>query len=495
MGLTARDYSFNFNQPLRGLVEAREDDRALYWEGSLAVSVVNHAGERRQVSLDADAVRTMLARTPPTEHLLPVRPRERAPLLVEHTSANPVHPLHLAAFRGSLVGATLARVLRLVGHTVRTAYFVNDLGKQVDWALSAMAVTDSTQIPPHVRFDKAVGVLYSAANMHGAGRLSDLRRLHAAHPWLDRALTRALPTGRPEMSAGEAVQERQRLVSRVIALAESDLALVGADVDSWEWESTLPAMSLPARLEQIGLPTTVVNGVICLSLPGGLIPVVRADRTPLYFSKDVQNLLRRAREEQVVHVVGCEQAFLQRTLGAVAAAHGRRVEYVSVGSVSFEGKRSSARQNRLQVVRDVADDLGPDAFRDLCLQLVATPSSAAMDLPLVADRRIARIGRALGSLGGPCATGRPTDAEEAPLLGLLLRAPGLVVSAAERRAPHVLIALAAALATHGLRAASRGALSAAAGQHTESTLRTLVECVVGAGMARPRASQPTEEAG
>ncbi|MBI3297334.1 MAG: arginine--tRNA ligase [Elusimicrobia bacterium] len=56
-------------------------------------------------------------------------PRE---ILLEYVSANPTGPVHLATSRAATLGDSLARILRRRGHAVRTEYYVNDAGKQVE---------------------------------------------------------------------------------------------------------------------------------------------------------------------------------------------------------------------------------------------------------------------------------------------------------------------------------------------------------------------------
>ncbi|MBI4563699.1 MAG: arginine--tRNA ligase [Planctomycetes bacterium] len=53
-------------------------------------------------------------------------------VLVEHTSANPTGPLHIAHGRQAAIGDSLARVLRHAGFTVGTEFYVNDTGRQIE---------------------------------------------------------------------------------------------------------------------------------------------------------------------------------------------------------------------------------------------------------------------------------------------------------------------------------------------------------------------------
>ena len=52
-------------------------------------------------------------------------------VLVEHTSTNPTGPIHVGRTRNSVIGDSLARLLRRYGYRVSTQYLVNDTGKQV----------------------------------------------------------------------------------------------------------------------------------------------------------------------------------------------------------------------------------------------------------------------------------------------------------------------------------------------------------------------------
>lgn len=60
-------------------------------------------------------------------------PKAKAPrrIVVEHTSANPIHPLHMGHARNTSIGDTLARMLKARGHLVNRRFYVDDVGKQV----------------------------------------------------------------------------------------------------------------------------------------------------------------------------------------------------------------------------------------------------------------------------------------------------------------------------------------------------------------------------
>jgi len=81
-------------------------------------------------------------------------------VIVEHTSANPIHPLHVGHARNAFIGDCLARVLRFVGFDVNTRFYVNDCGKQVA-VLSYAFDLWRRKLVKGIKPDHFFGVLYS----------------------------------------------------------------------------------------------------------------------------------------------------------------------------------------------------------------------------------------------------------------------------------------------------------------------------------------------
>ncbi len=51
-------------------------------------------------------------------------------VLLEHTSVNPVHPIHIGQARNPMLGDALARILTEHGHNVSRHYYIDDVGRQ-----------------------------------------------------------------------------------------------------------------------------------------------------------------------------------------------------------------------------------------------------------------------------------------------------------------------------------------------------------------------------
>ncbi len=426
---TASDHTALFNPFLAEL--GVPGDRPVHWRRD-HVLWFGSGGAAYRVPLTYSDIAAWCRRREPstlwrawTEH----RVGER--YLVEHTSVNPVHPLHVGSLRGTLIGNSLAGLLRSAGADVEVRYFVNDLGRQ---AVIFGRVAGNVRwgcVPASVRLDHAVGVVYAAANMMLAKRSHDLQRLHRRHRWLLEVLdtTSDIPeSGQPH-----------RFLEPMLSLAADDMATVGATIDHFDFES-----DIDDDLHAVGtelahtVDTVCVNGTSCLRARSGLVPLLRSDRSPLYFLRDVANTRMRATGRRILHVIGDDQVLLQ---SALAAAHPTwAIEHVSYGVVTHAGKRFSARQNRLTTVHELAD-AGPSRLWDTALMLLTRRRTRKIDLA-GPDRRLARLVAAahaqLTASPRPSPVGGAVDT--AGLLDLataILRTPAVMDHAIRRRAPHV----------------------------------------------------------
>jgi arginyl-tRNA synthetase len=104
--------------------------------------------------------RTVLAVLEEKEKFGSGAPKDR--ILLEHTSANPNGPLHVGHIRNSIIGDTLARILRRAGYDVEVQYYVNDMGRQiavVSWACERFELDLSK------KSDSAIADVYIKANI------------------------------------------------------------------------------------------------------------------------------------------------------------------------------------------------------------------------------------------------------------------------------------------------------------------------------------------
>lgn len=88
----------------------------------------------------------------------------REKVIVEHTSANPTGPLHVGRARNPIIGDTLVRVLRRAGYSVKSEYYINDMGKQAAMLIWGAINIKDAGTSERDRPDYRLVNLYQAAN-------------------------------------------------------------------------------------------------------------------------------------------------------------------------------------------------------------------------------------------------------------------------------------------------------------------------------------------
>jgi hypothetical protein len=437
--LANRDpYAFD-NPILRGKLPTRSP--ATYWRSG-GMSVFDRTGRETRLSFSAADVLRGWDQDPRGWLTAGLRQVEGGKsYIVEHTSVNPVHPLHLAAARGSLVGHALITLLRFAGADVSARYFVNDLGKQVRFAAWIADRVRWERIPPHVRYDEAVGILYAFVNMYHGNRARDLVLLEQRFPWIAEVvrLDRTHEGDSLEAHLARAATSNfQAEIPKMLAHAASDLARIGAKIDEWEFESRAEYIAGADDLPRVaGLRVVTINGMICLASRAGVVPVQRTDGRSTYFLRDFANFMRRPQSAHVIHVIGVDQNLLQSTLHTVAGAYDRSVEHVSIGPVRVAGRKSSARQARLLTFSDAVRHGGPDGLRDLMLSILLRRRTVEMDIALaMAPRQLRVILEAEQRMSDYRATRYRSAVAEPDLEVLCLRVPGILAAALRSRHVH-----------------------------------------------------------
>ncbi|MCY3411498.1 MAG: arginine--tRNA ligase [Candidatus Heimdallarchaeota archaeon] len=85
-------------------------------------------------------------------------------VVVEHTSANPISPLHVGNIRNSILGDTLARILEHTGYTVYRHFYVNDVGLQVSFVVIGYEIAKKAGVRPTIKIDLWMGQVYAIMN-------------------------------------------------------------------------------------------------------------------------------------------------------------------------------------------------------------------------------------------------------------------------------------------------------------------------------------------
>ena len=80
-------------------------------------------------------------------------------VIVEHTSVNPLHPIHIGQARNPMLGDALARIFEYRGHKVSRHYYIDDVGRQS--SVVAYGYVKLGEPEPDEKADQFVGKIYT----------------------------------------------------------------------------------------------------------------------------------------------------------------------------------------------------------------------------------------------------------------------------------------------------------------------------------------------
>ncbi len=280
-------------------------------------------------------------------------------VVVEHTSANPIHPLHIGHARNASLGDTLARLLSFTGYRVVRRFYIDDVGRQtavVAYGLSILGgPRDWEKLMRGWKPDHWIGVVYALTNL--LIELKNLKReirvasgdryreLLSKQDSIVYAIAKLQEKARVEfeklsekiMSDNEDPEESIRVIMKsyeeglepyktlvrkaveyALAGFRETLSKLGVEFDKWDWESDLlwsglvneilekaretPYYTMYKEAEALDLTALAEDEVVRrkLRIPGGLeVPPLilrRSDGTTLYTTRDIAYSILKFRD-------------------------------------------------------------------------------------------------------------------------------------------------------------------------------------------------------
>ncbi len=233
----------------------------------------------------------------------------RGKVILEHTSANPDGPLHIGHIRNSVIGDTLARILKRSGYDVETQYYINDMGRQISvvvWGLMNIKF-DVTK-----KKDHAIADVYIAANK----TLVDEKE-HS--PEVDAIMKQY------EIGDTDTKRKFKDAIDTAMEGIEQTLDRMNIHHDKFVWESQFVRtgkvnrmMDRVKKLEN----TMLKDGAFMVDLKEAGIekPLViqRSDGTSLYTTRDLAYHEWKAhRCERMIDILGADHKLISSQLKAV----------------------------------------------------------------------------------------------------------------------------------------------------------------------------------
>ena len=304
-------------------------------------------------------------------------------VIVEHTSVNPIHPIHIGQARNPMLGDALARILKAHGHTVFRHYYVDDVGRQS--AVIAYGYEKLGKPKPKGKPDSFIGAIYAITScimaiqrlkkeVERAKELSLTEEVSKLQRELDDWTSVAADLeGRfpklfalllDEISKDEdaknqvsdlirgyeaGTEEAKQLIREVCQLClqgfRETFSRAGISLDSWDWESdfiwngdvmrVLDKLKATPYVFQVAgvleFDAEKVARDLNLKETLGLredyeltsLTLVRADGTTLYTTRDIPyHLWKFQKAEKVINVIGMEQTLPQLQLKLALSALG-----------------------------------------------------------------------------------------------------------------------------------------------------------------------------
>jgi arginyl-tRNA synthetase len=310
-------------------------------------------------------------------------------IIVEHTSVNPLHPIHIGQARNPMLGDALARILKYRGHEVSSHYYIDDVGRQS--SVVAYGYAKMGKPKPTEKADLFVGKIYTVTSciveinrlkktreaaiaVHNADDLVKTNKeidewmsiaveLKEKHPVLFEALTAKINQDQDpeeEIKRLNCAYENGEPNAKQLIREVSDLCLegfretmkrVGITYDSWDWESDfvwstqvndvlVKLKASPFVFTEKGVlefdaekvvQTLNLKDKLGLSENNEVPPLTlgRADGTTLYTTRDIAYTIWKFKQTQkVINVIGMEQSLaqLQLKIALYALGHAEYAE-------------------------------------------------------------------------------------------------------------------------------------------------------------------------
>ena len=314
---------------------------------------------------------------------------------VEYVSANPTGPMHIGHCRLAVFGDALANLLAFTGCKVTREYYVNDAGAQVD-VLARSA---------YLRYREALGEdiglipegLYPGDYLKPVG---SALAVEFGNALLNRSEAEWLPIVRDVAVETMMVMVRDDLAALNIthevfyserSLVQGDTDLVAATIDwlrerGYVYQGRLPPpKGAPVEdwedREQTLFRSTAFGDDVDR-------PLMKSDGAYTYFASDIA--YHRSKLERgfrvMIDVLGADHGgYVKRTQAAVAALSENRavvdVKLVQLVRLLRAGEpvKMSKRAGEFVTLREVVDEVGPDAVR---FMMLFRKNDAALDFDL-----------------------------------------------------------------------------------------------------------------
>lgn len=216
-------------------------------------------------------------------------------IVIEYSSPNPIHPIHVGTSRNTFIGEPLSRIFEFAGYRVKRICYINDLGKQVA-ILTHHFLKNKIKLRPNKKPDRWLLDFYIKSN-------DALKK----DPEIEKDIEKILyeyENGNKKISSVV-----KKLVETCIRGFEATWKLTGTKFDEYLWENKFVNESRKYVKQLIENKSAFVTseGATIINLePYGLTNTVilRSDNTGLYITRDIaSNIYKVEKNNPFLNIV------------------------------------------------------------------------------------------------------------------------------------------------------------------------------------------------
>lgn len=281
-------------------------------------------------------------------------PGGRKRVAIEHTNVNPNKALHIGHARNLVLGDSLVRAMKRLGHDVQTLNYIDDSGSQVaDVIVGLKFLNLSDKAPEGVKFDAYCGdVVYTKVN-----------QVYERDPSLKEK--QRLVLKEIEKGSGEISEYAERIVSQILAAQLETCWRLGARYDLLNWESHILRTGMwkdvfeELKAKSIAVLETEGENAGCWVVKdkelGDDKVLVRSDGTVVYVAKDIPYAawkigLVKDRFSYRVYGTQPDGSSLWSTTSNPPGAEARAPSHPKFGGADLAISVIDSKQSRLQQV-------------------------------------------------------------------------------------------------------------------------------------------------
>jgi len=282
------------------------------------------------------------------------RVKRKSIALVEYSSPNPAHPIHIGSGRTTFIGESLSRIIESSGYKVKRLCYINDLGKQVAKLIYGYKKFAEGKIPDKKPAHWLLDIYVK------------INELLSEKPQLESEVDELLN----ECESGDKKTFKifNKIVKWCLKGFEQTYERIGVHFDEYIYESRFIADSkkfinqlikkklvfesegaLIIDLQKYGLPGTVI---------------MRSTGTGLYLTRDILGTIYRLKKykpELNVYVVAEDQKLHFNQLFKILELAGyedysKKSIHLSFGYVGLPEGKMSSRLGRVVLIDDVLDE-------------------------------------------------------------------------------------------------------------------------------------------